>query len=53
MLVGHDRENFSNTMGEISDVYGEVNLRFRVCIHLFENKQLVMVRVEEIREKYL
>lgn len=51
MLVGHDRENFSSTMGEISD--GEVNLRFRVCIHLFEDKQLVMVRVEEIREKYL
>lgn len=49
------RENFSSIrdVGEISDAYGEVNLRFRVCIHLFEDKQLVMVCGEGIRGKYL
>lgn len=49
MLVGRDRVtairgDFSSTMREMSDVYGEVNLRFRVCINLFEDKQLVMGR---------
>lgn len=59
IFVGHVmaaiRENFSSIrdVGEISDAYGEVNLRFRVCIHLFEDKQLVMVCGEGIRGKYL
>lgn len=49
VLVGHDRDGDQRKFFE---TWGEVNLRFRVCIHLFEDKQLVMVYAEEIREKY-